>query len=1174
MIDKLLCSRYRLGKIVFGCIGILMFFSFSNAMAQSDKKITVNLNNVSIRTALRQLEKAAQVYFMYDESTIDIHTKISLFHTKAGLRVVLDDFCKQTSLRYEIKKNVVLILPAVSTKKTGKQYFRMTGMVRDESGEAIAGASVAVAGTTKGTVTDEKGVYDIEVQSGDLLVFTFIGMTDKVIRAEADKKNVDVKLVTTASALADVVVTGYQTLSKERATGSFDKVDSRIIEARPAADLSVALQGVVAGMQSVEKEDGTVDFRIRGTGSLYADKKPLLVVDGFPVYGDFSSINPNDVKSVTVLKDAAAASIWGARSANGVIVVTTKKGRKDGIDIAMKAFVRIGTTPDLDYILNQADSRTMVDYEMRALENNWKISRYEYSPTFSKIRNSLTLAQELYYANKYGKISEQEMLSGLERLRNTDNREDLKKYMMQTSLLQQYNISISGGTGNMSNYLSLMYEKNQEHTIKRGYGKYMLNYNNSFKFTDRLKANITTTLQHKEQETSGMTLDEFTVLSPYELLLNEDSSYAANLHYYNRSELAKLPLDKLPYKDWSYNMLREVRVRDYKSTAAMYRIQVGLNAKITKGLNYDMRLQYESAKIESKKHDDEETFYTRNMVNMYTEYNSALSQVGISRLPKGGILRNEKTENTNYVFRNQLNYTGVFQNKHEISVVGGLEISQYEAEKTVYPYVYGYDALKNTSSVPPYGYGSAVDGFKDFFGNSVTIEGGDTPLVYRCDRYVSYYTNMGYMYEGRYGISFSARGDASNFVSDDPALRWAPMWSLGAKWNISKEKFMANLLWIDYLNLRLTYGINGNAEKTTSPLTLITLNSSVDPRTGTVVGKISGFGNPRLRWEKTHTMNIGIDFNLFNEVLAGKLDVYNRNSKDVIGLVSIPNAYGTATQKLNNAEILNRGVELELSTKCRFPSVGVGIKSTLTYAYNYNKILRLYHPALYCSQLVKADTHVEGKPIGSIYSYEFLGMKEGVPYVLGANGDEISMNQAAVHSRSFGLDILHYSGSVISPHTMGWTNYFTWKNFGLHVFITAKFGGVFRAPTTGTVPIVGSGKTFVGKSIRDFANSDGTKYPTWPLKDETGFYLWDRYMPNLTYFVQNASFIRLKEINLEYDLPKDLVGRLRMKGAKLFVQIRNLGLIYTRNEYGYDPEWLPGTNKPSAAMAFGANVNF
>lgn len=227
---------------------------------------------------------------------------------------------------------------------------------------------------------------------------------------------------------------------------------------------------------------------------------------------------------------------------------------------------------------------------------------------FSKIQNSLTLAQELYYANKYQGLSKEEMEQGLERLRNTSNRQQLKDYLMQTQLLQQYNVSISGGTERMSNYMSLMYEKNDESTIKRGYEKFMINYNNSYKVTKWLTANLITTLQRKDQETSGVTIGEFSNLSPYEMLLNEDGSYATNLNVYNRAELEKLPLEKLPYSDWSYNMLREVRGREYKTTNTMYRVQLGLNAQIIKGLNYDMRVQYESTSSEYKNYDSEDTF--------------------------------------------------------------------------------------------------------------------------------------------------------------------------------------------------------------------------------------------------------------------------------------------------------------------------------------------------------------------------------------------------------------------------------------------------------------------------------------------------------------------------------------------------------------------------------------
>lgn len=345
MSAKLSSKNFYGGNLMVKCfVALVIFFcSVGNLFAQTETKVTINVDKVLIRTALERLQKETKVHFVYDEENIDQDKRVSLSYTQAPLKIVLEDFCKQTSLRYEVKRNLILILPGKADRNVNRQSFLMKGVVTDEDGESIIGATVMIGGTSKGTVTDINGQYTLEVQSGDLVSFTFVGMTDKVIKAQVNKKMVNVQLESNATALADVVITGYQTLSKERATGSFDKVDSSVLSSRPTADLSTALQGLVAGMQATEKEDGSIDFLIRGSSSLYADKKPLLVVDGFPIQGDFSSINPNDVESVTVLKDAAAASIWGARSANGVIVVTTKKGKKDKVQVDVQAFVRIGT---------------------------------------------------------------------------------------------------------------------------------------------------------------------------------------------------------------------------------------------------------------------------------------------------------------------------------------------------------------------------------------------------------------------------------------------------------------------------------------------------------------------------------------------------------------------------------------------------------------------------------------------------------------------------------------------------------------------------------------------------------------------------------------------------------------------------------------------------------------
>ena len=308
-------------------------------------------------------------------------------------------------------------------------------------------------------------------------------------------------------------------------------------------------------------------------------------------------------------------------------------------------------------------------------------------------------------------------------------------------------------------------------------------------------------------------------------------------------------------------------------------------------------------------------------------------------------------------------------------------------------------------------------------------------------------------------------------------------------------------------------------------------------------------------------------------MLSGKIDYYNRFSVDVIGNVTVPSAYGTSTQRFNNAEISNKGVEIELTGNFKVNPIGLGIRSTITYAYNKNKIEKLYNPSLYCYQLVDPSTFVEGKPIGTIYSYEFAGTEDGIPYVYGLNGEKSTINDLQLHNRELGLNVLSYSGTTVPPHTLGWNTQLSWNGLQLSFFITGKFGGVFRAPFYAP-PVVGSSKTFISAQIDLYGESDGTLYPTWPNKDEIWMYRWDRYIPNLSYFVENADFIKLKEVDLSWDLPKKWLRAINLQGASLFVQARDLGLIWAANKYDYDPEWLPGTNKPSASITFGANINF
>lgn len=516
----------------------------ARAQQAAQKNVTLNLKSVNVKDFFNEVTKQTGLNFICKSDLANQLPRVTVQEKNTPVRQVLAKVFAQLGCNYEIEGNFV----TVTRKQTGGLNRPLSGTVRDASGEPLIGVTVALANSNVRTITDNDGHYQLNIPATSCEVeFSYIGTESYTLQVGSGntplRRNVTLE---SDNLLDEVVVTGYQTISKERTTGSFDKINAKDLETRPTADLSSALQGMVAGMQATENEDGTVTFAIRGQSTLYADAQPLIVVDGFPIEGTFTSINPNDVESVTILKDAAAASIWGARSANGVIVITTKKSHDKKLKVQGKAFWRIQTNPDLDYVLNQASSKSTVDYEIKGNEMGWDMG-YAYTPTLSNFYGgALSQAQELYFKHKYFGLSESAMNAGLDELRNRSNRQQLKDYLMQTALLQQYNVNLQGGSDKLSNYLSLMYEKNDERTIKRGYNRFMLNYNNEYKFNKYITATVGATLQKRSQDQTGVTLQEFTELSPYDMIKNADGSYAYQPYIYDNLMIDQVDTSSFP----------------------------------------------------------------------------------------------------------------------------------------------------------------------------------------------------------------------------------------------------------------------------------------------------------------------------------------------------------------------------------------------------------------------------------------------------------------------------------------------------------------------------------------------------------------------------------------------------------------------------------------------------
>lgn len=939
---KLKLSEIR--ATIFALISIFMFSALP-AIAQSatehGKTITIKCEGKPLNTALDEVERQSGYYriqyVMDDVAPFTVSVSLNGVTAEAAVRAML----KGTPLKFNVDGRYIHVYnPANAIGRSGKEPQKtVSGRVFDTNGEPLIGVTVKDIESGAATVTNLEGEFSLPLGSSSAapaLQFSYIGKTDMTLKANTQKR-MNVIMEDDDHVLDDVVVTGYQTLSKERVTGSFDKVGQDVLANRPTSDLSSALQGVVAGMQATENEDGSVDFLIRGTSSLYASTSPLIVVDGFPIEGTFSSINPNDVESVTVLKDAAAASIWGARSANGVIVVTTKKGQKGKLKVDVQGFLKINTRQNLDYVLSQADSRTTVDYELQAIEKGWSLG--DFTPSLYNLSSPMSLVHNYYYANKYYGMSDEEMSQNLDRLRNTSNRSQIKKYLMQTQALQQYNVSLSAGSDKYDTYASLMYEKNAEQTVRRGYERYMLNFNNSYRFNSWLTGTLSGTFQRKTQDNSGCTISDLASLSPYELLLNEDGSYASQINSWNTLIMDNAQLKSLPYADYSYNLLQEVRSRDYKTTTTRYRINLGLNAKIWRNLVFDTKFQYERNETDTRNYDSEETNYVRQLVNYYTSYDLSNDVLKTQYIPSGGIIRSSKSHNQNYVWRNQLSYSETFAGRHDVTALAGMEMSEYKTSSTTYPYVLGYDPDTNTSKAAFYGSqtsAACIDGYPDYYGTLSSMV--KTSFSDRVDKYLSFFGNLAYVYDGRYGASFSIRSDGSNYVTEDKSLRWSPMWSVGGRWNITSEKFMESTKgWLDRLTLRATYGINGNAETNTWTL------KQIFPYKEWVFIRLQYLGTQWFcpseelmdSYDKTNDMRFQYFFNEHGNRRMSVLYDYYRYNQMYDGRYNI-SGITTASILLDRAECMARTGDwqaaLDLLTPLREARYATGTATALTAA--------------------------------------------------------------------------------------------------------------------------------------------------------------------------------------------------------------------------------------------------
>ena len=1137
-----------------------MQFAWANGIAQT--KITIKEKTVNYKELFDQIKQQTGYTVMYSNDELDKHGTIAAGFNQADLKDVLDVVSRETGLSYEIMDEFVILKVAELQQP---EAVTISGKVTDESGQPLPGVAVQLKGTTVGVATDIDGNFRLVLpkQESMTLVFSFIGMkTQEVI--VTDEKPLNIVMQEDVKQMDEVVVTGYQTISKERATGSFDMLSREQLN-KPASTLASRLVGVTAGVQNNLDEDGNIVFEIRGQTSLNtANARPLIVVDGFPVEGEFSSINPNDVESVTILKDAAAASIWGARSANGVIVVTTKKGAlsaQKGAKIEVSAFVEVQPKIDLDQYNPLASSAETVEYERKGFETNFFGTGVPADDSWMNAQTTYSQVTAALNENRLGYLSDADMEATLEKLSRQNNKEQIKKYLLQIPVTQQYNVNISGANERMNNMLSLMYERERDGFKENHKDKLMVNYRTNVNLFKWLDFNFSGMVQYNKVKYSGINAtslpryagDFFSIaygsiqgLQPYDMLVDEDGNRTKlSGGFYPQMLDRNVPTENFPYSDWSYNPITEIENRDLGYKELNARIQGGLTVHLLEGLDFDTKIQYEMYNTFYTDIYNENTFTVRRLINTTSSWDKTTNVV-TPNLAKGGFK----------------------------------EESKRIAKTTDYPRTYGYSDETLSVGIYPNGPTGTVDwtGFPNgMMDNAFEYTNSYT---YNRDRYFSLYANAAYTLDEKYTVSGSVRTDASNLITDDPKYRYAPFWSVGLGWQIGKENFMQDAKWIDRLNIRATYGYNGNVDKSTSFRPLISVNSTQNEYTHGFTAGIQSFGNPDLRWERTGTWDVGVDYSFLKGKLAGKIDVYSKVGKDLMASMSIPAINGTTSQSLNAAKMTNRGIELEVGTQLPVYEDKIVWTGNLNFSYNKNKIQDLYKATYAASDLYGGGTYayVEGYDANTLWVFEYAGVEnrgteaspDWQPVVKGVNGETYDFS---TWTPGNGLDYMKNAGTKVAPYAFGFSNSFKIYDFNLSFLITGKFGHKFMR-TPFNYPDMFSYSGQPNKYYSEVVNSDRSEQVPIPFdKSEPRYYFWNRFYPYLDYLVESAAHIRLQELNLTYNMPKRLLQKTGIDNLAIYVQGNNL-CTWLKNKYKEDPEHPFGTTPLQATYTFGLRFDF
>jgi TonB-linked SusC/RagA family outer membrane protein len=1048
------------------------------------------------------------------------------------------------------KKQVchLLILACILLSFKGSAQYTLKGQVLSEEGlTAITGATLSLKHAKIQITSIEDGKFTFNMKHfPDTLTISYAGFKTqiKIIKQKNSATYLRITLVPDVITLQEVAISnGYQILPKERATGSYSNISNQLFNQQSSTNILERLEATASGVL-VDRGTGTQGkLMVRGLSTLGGPREQLVILDNFPYEGDINNINPNDVESLTILKDAAAASIWGARAGNGVIVITTKKARANQpLTIELNSNLTAGEKPDLFY-LKEISTTDFIDIEQMLFSKN-----YYQSQINSSSKPLLSPVIELLIKRSSATVPEQQNIDQqINSLRNLDVRNDFSNYLYNESVNQQYAFNIKGGSATHSWLFSSGYDHNSSN-LEEAYSRLNLRFSNRLNLGSRLSlsSGIYYTLSNSQsgKPPYGSISVKANSLYPYARFADDAGNVLPIGKDYRESFLESFAGKGL--LDWKYYPLEDYKNNENNSKRQDALLNMALDYKLLDDLKLSLQYQFERQYDTDRNLQKKDSFFTRNLVNTYTQI--AADGKLTRNIPWGDILDLSHAEMSSHQLRGQLYLDKVWQD-HQLTILAGTEVRQNISESDFYR-TYGLNPENLAFGIidPTRTYPKLITGSSDFIPDRRSI--GKTNK-----RYLSFYGNTAYTFLNRYTLSGSIRRDASNLFGVSINNKWKPLWSAGLAWNISNESFYHSNTLQD-LKLRMTYGFSGNTDPARTAVTTL-YNMSNSPYTFSPVYSFDQYANPSLKWETVKQVNAALDFSALKTRISGSIDFYWKKGTDLYGAIPIDYTTGVGlTVKRNVASIKGNGVDIVLRS---LNTTGtIKWESELNLSYHKDQIEEYYLTTFQASNFMLSGgariSGLKGNAIYAVYSYKWAGLESETGLPQGYLNDVVSKDYSAITGVTATVNDLNYHGSAIPVYYGSLGNTLSWKQFSVTARILFKLDYYLRRPGMDYTNLFSSwtGHSDYAKRWQQPGDEKKTDVPALVYPLPAGM---NSFYTNSEPLVIKGDHIRLQYVTLNYMLNKQSNSNLPFKTINFYLNVNNLGILWKANKENVDPDY-------------------